>query len=826
MPFRVSPGVSWTETDLTSIVPGTATSVGSIAGRYQWGPVEEITTITSENQMVGVFGEPNNDTYESFFGAASFLSYSDHLKVVRVVGEDARNATSGGDGVDFEANLTVANGQVMSASVTNAGTGFVSGDLIMFESNVTPAVIKVVSVGDQGSVDEYTMLSGGRGHTSSGVRPGKTMVDTLVKNDADMDGAAFVPEVIARYPGSMGNTLVFTAVRASEFENWAYRSRFGVAPDADVFAFDGDGSRVSFELPEGMTELASDAVVTVGGYERFEGVDPGEYTVMSGAIEFVEDVETFSAPGDSEKFTLVNASGMDSSEARVQVDGISATRYTGDMDVPYGQYKVNGNYVMFGVMSDKISGDGAAVEFTVQDVTGMTDAVVEMDGRVLTVVTTGSPAANEVLVADSGSDTTLTFGTPPKMGVDNVRVRWGFPAAGANVEVTYGAPREGENQVKVFSNQTEIHAAVVDVDGVWAEEPYGLLERYEFLSTSPGTKNYDGSTKYYVDAINRRSSFVRLGSELSSWGGKRLTGGNDANGENDVTPGILQSGFEMFRNGEEVDFSHLVVGAVDAATMQYIIGNVVEFRRDCVAYFTAPLSTVLNNKGKEAESIVKFRNQLSSTSYAHGDSGWKQVYDRYNDVTRWVPCAADSAGSYSWTHDNVDPWYSAAGLNRGRVRNAIKLAWVPNETERDILYANGINPIVWYRGEGAVLWGDKTLQSKPSAFDRMNVRWLFIVLEKSIAQAARYYLFEFNDESTRGHFRNTVQPFLRDVQGRRGISDFKVICDETNNTGTVVDRNEFVADILIKPARSVNFIQLNFVAVGTDVSFEEALQQG
>jgi phage tail sheath protein FI len=240
-----------------------------------------------------------------------------------------------------------------------------------------------------------------------------------------------------------------------------------------------------------------------------------------------------------------------------------------------------------------------------------------------------------------------------------------------------------------------------------------------------------------------------------------------------------------------------------------------------VVFLSPQRGSVVNNSGSEAASIVTDRNSLPSSSYAVMDSGWKYQYDRYNDVYRYVPCNGDTAGATVRTDFVADPWFSPAGLNRGQIKNVVKLAYSPSKTDRDTLYKKGVNPIVTLPGQGTVLYGDKTLLSKPSAFDRINVRRLFIVLEKSIATAAKYQLFEFNDAFTRAQFKNLVEPFLRDVQGRRGITDFKVVCDETNNTGEVIDKNEFVADIYVKPARSINYIQLNFVATRSGINFEE-----
>jgi phage tail sheath protein FI len=246
---------------------------------------------------------------------------------------------------------------------------------------------------------------------------------------------------------------------------------------------------------------------------------------------------------------------------------------------------------------------------------------------------------------------------------------------------------------------------------------------------------------------------------------------------------------------------------------------------DCIGFVSPQLASVVNNSGDEATDIITDRDSVLNvnTSYGVMDSGWKYQYDKYNDVYRYIPLNADIAGLCARTDSVAEPWFSPGGLNRGQIKNVVKLAYSPDKTDRDELYKNGINPVVAFPGEGTVLFGDKTLLAKPSAFDRINVRRLFIVLEKAIATAGKYQLFEFNDVFTRAQFRNLVEPFLRDVVGRRGITDFRVVCDETNNTGEVIDRNEFIADIFIKPARSINFMQLNFIATRTGVSFEEVV---
>jgi phage tail sheath protein FI len=255
----------------------------------------------------------------------------------------------------------------------------------------------------------------------------------------------------------------------------------------------------------------------------------------------------------------------------------------------------------------------------------------------------------------------------------------------------------------------------------------------------------------------------------------------------------------------------------------YIIDNIAELRKDVVVFLSPDKSTVINNVGREASTLVNWRGAVRDTSYAVMDSGYKYQYDRYNDVYRWIPMNGDIAGLCARTDDLRDPWWSPAGFNRGQIKNLVKVAFNANKAEADLMYTNGVNPVISFVGQGTVLYGDKTLQSKPSAFDRINVRRLFIVLEKAISLAAKYSLFEFNDDFTRSQFKNLVNPYLRNVKGRRGIQDFIVVCDDTNNTPQIIDTNQFVGDIYIKPARSINFIQLNFVAVPTGVAFSEVI---
>jgi len=394
-----------------------------------------------------------------------------------------------------------------------------------------------------------------------------------------------------------------------------------------------------------------------------------------------------------------------------------------------------------------------------------------------------------------------------------------------------------------------------------------VLETFS-ASKAFDAKKFDGTGNYYVNVINKQSQYIWWGDhpddlntvtglsgggEGRNWGGllanvkggtvdadgksgitfERLTrnfygsalGGNDGGQTNNAyLYAGLSGGYDLFEDAETVDVN-LVLGGPAEATLAGKLIDLVDARKDAIAFLSPLRSNVVerpNATTAQAAAVDYYNNTLNkSSSYGVFDSGWKYQYDRYNDLYRWVPLNGDIAGLTARTENTNDAWWSPAGFNRGQIRNIVKLSYNPRKAHRDNLYKNNLNPVVAFPGEGTILFGDKTMQRKPSAFDRINVRRLFIVLEKAIATASKYQLFEFNDEFTRSNFVNMVEPFLRDIQGRRGITDFRVVCDETNNTGEVIDRNEFVADIFIKPARSINFIQLNFIAVRTGVDFEE-----
>jgi phage tail sheath protein FI len=388
----------------------------------------------------------------------------------------------------------------------------------------------------------------------------------------------------------------------------------------------------------------------------------------------------------------------------------------------------------------------------------------------------------------------------------------------------------------------EIHMVVVDEDGDITGTKGNVIESFGNVSVASDAKTEQGATNYYKDVVNQRSSYVY-------WGGAHAAGLTNAgtaakdttfNSTSAVVTASLVSGsdgsaidaddkivgYDYFKSAEDVDISLILGGSADQTLATHLITNIAESRKDCVVVISPERADVVNNnsyEGAARDDVIAYRDLLPSSSYAVMDSAWKYQYDKYNDLYRYVPLNGDTAGLMVQTDLTRDPWYSPAGFNRGNVKNVIKLSYNPSKGDRDQLYKKGINPVVTFPGQGTVLFGDKTMLAQPSAFDRINVRRLFIVLEKAISTASKFTLFEFNDEFTRSQFKNLVEPFLRDVQGRRGITDFVVVCDGTNNTGEVIDRNEFIGDIYIKPARSINFIQLNFVAVRTGVEFSEII---
>ena len=671
MSFLSSPGVHVREIDLTNVVPSVATTIGAIAMPAQKGPVDEITTIGSEEDLVKTFGKPNSSNFEWWFTASSFLQYSDQLKVVR--------PTSG---------------------FLNAGES--SGVLVK---------------NDTVYLDDYWSESG--------------------------DGQVTSNDWYARSAGTWGNSIGIQ-----------------VCPSATVYEQHLGSNNLT-----AAAESAGDTVVAV------DDADSSGYAFNVG--------------------DLISFSSADSSS-----DPTAFAYLSGDEGNEYEVTAISSNN--------------------------------------LTVRLAGDPngAGLQADIADNSY----------------IRRRWAFynlfdGAHGTSQWATdNGRGSNDEMHVVVYDTTGDITGYDYNTAG---QQTNSVIERYGNLSKCPVAKSPQGDSIYYPDVFFRQSEYVYWGDHIAAgtnWGTDTtttytavntltvvsLTGGTD---DYSVTAGELMKGYKLFEDTESIDINLVLAGPSSGVadttagmdTHGTMITDLCETRKDCVGFISPYRAGVVNVATTIAQTanIIKGFDTLPSSSYIVYDSGYKYIYDKYNDVYRYVPLNGDTAGLCANTDSVADPWFSPAGYNRGHVRGAIKLAYNPKNSERDQLYRKRINPVVNFPGQGVVLFGDKTALTKPSAFDRINVRRLFLVLEKAISIASKYQLFEFNDEFTRAQFRNMVEPFLRDVQGRRGIFDFKVVCDSTNNTGEVIDRNEFIGDIYVKPARSINFITLNFIAVRTGVAFSE-----
>ena len=734
MPFQLSPGVAVVEKDFSAIVPAVSTSRGAFAGAFQWGPVMSPTQVTSENELVSIFGKPADGNFKSFFTAANFLSYTNALLVARADATGARNAVAS------------QSGTVTSVTRTSPGSGYTSVPTVAFSAPDISGGIQATGTANLsgGTVTSVTVSAGGSSYTS--------------------------PTIIFSAPQVAGGVTATGTVTVT-----------GGAVSAIVIVNAGSG----------YTSAPTATLATVGSGV---GATLGTVSVSASTVTSI----------------TINTAGTGYTAApTVTLTGGAGTGAAFTSTITTGGVKINNSTDYLNSFS---TGAGVVGEFAAKYPGTLGNSLL-------------------VSICDSVGFSTWAY-------KDNFNAAPGTStyAADRNPVVAFGT----ENSVK-----DEVHVIVIDEDGLWTGTKGAVLEKFAFLSKASDAKSSNGSTNYYKNIINTDSAYVYWmdhPTEGTNWGTtaagtasvaktfanltapitRSLSGGADDLAVSDAN---LMNAWALFADDATYDISLVPVGAATSTVANYVISNICETRLDCVA-FVSPQSTVsgdpITGTGSTATTAIKaYRDLLPSTSYAVMDSGYKYQYDRYNDVYRFVPLNGDVAGLCARTDNTNDPWFSPGGLNRGQIKNVVKLAINPTKADRDVLYAAGINPVVTFPGEGTVLFGDKTLLAKPSAFDRINVRRLFIVMEKAIATAAKFQLFEFNDSFTQAQFRNLVEPFLRGVQGRRGITDFVVVCDGTNNTGEVIDSNNFVADIYVKPNRSINFITLNFIAARSAISFTE-----
>lgn len=507
---------------------------------------------------------------------------------------------------------------------------------------------------------------------------------------------------------------------------------------------------------------------------------------------------------------------------RVSICG-GNTAFEGRMN-SLAQVSVGNNQLIFSSNVRSDSGSRLAVGDFI-NITGVGTSTPANTGWIEVINIDDTTTSRNVFVRTSDA---LSLFTTANVAGAVVQRRWAY------APFFQGAPRTSVYAESVGGSNDEIHIAVVDRTGVFSGIANSVLETYPYVSVANDAVKQDGSPNYYRDVLYQKSKYVYWTGHLtegSNWGTVALNKTfvqpnvavyNNLSGGTIGTPSDANiiTALDQFRNPEEVDISFIIGGNSSNTVIQYALQSIAEIRYDCIVTFSPRITDVVETPGNELNNIINYVNTFYRSVFGVMDSGWKYMYDRYNNVYRYVPLNGDIAGLMART---LNPWDSPAGPNKGLIKNAIRLAWNPTKAQRDELYRRGVNPVVTFPGEGIQLFGDKTFTLRATAFDRINVRRLFSYLEKVIARAARNSLFELNDEFTRARFVGVVEPFLRDVLGKRGIYDFRVVCDETNNTPQVIDSNQFIGDIYIKPARSINDVQLNFIATPTGVVFDEII---
>jgi len=739
MAFQVSPGVQVREVDLTAVVPAVASTSGGFAGYFEWGPVEEVFTVSDLQELVEYFGEPGNTqaTGEDFYVAESFLKYGSSLRTVRI-------------------------------KTTGLLTANASGD--------TATLIK--------NADDWE------------------------QNFKDGSAAATLGEWSAKYGGANGNSIgVQVCGSTTAFFQLDKTQANATLGDVEVETIAGVGgtATVTTETPH-LLETGDTVDITNATNTDFN--DTSVSVTVTGPSEFTY---TYTGADNTENNSVAQVVNI--------VDQTGFARSANDIRLASGADFTQNAIIQFSNHSSKYR-------------------ITSIAGDSLVIELIGAP-----------SGTGLSQSVPSGTGVS---LYWQF------YDQFNKAPGTSASATLNGGSADEIHVIVYDRDGSLTGTKNTILEKFEAVSLSSDAKDSSGQTNFYKSVLERDSEWVwwtghsTLLQDSASIDRSHTYSAtipflrpvsiityNFSGGSNGRLPtaGEIYGTWDDYFNNDSVDISFLIAGSTrtddgsgtneDTTSSWTAIVNegirICENRRDCLLVATPRYSDVVdvNSESSQTLNVVGTVNAATSSSYAVFDSTWVYQYDRYNDRYIWVPACGHTAGIMARTDLQRDPWYSPAGLSRGQYLGTVKIAYNPKQASRDDLYRARINPVVTFPGQGTILYGDKTGLTTPSAFDRINVRRLFIVLEKAIATAAKAQLFEFNDAFTRAQFRAAVEPFLRDVKNRRGLIDFAVLCDETNNTDSVIDRNEFVCSIFVKPARSINFITLNFVAARTGVEFEE-----
>ena len=790
----VSPGVRIREVDLTvGGITAANNQVGAIAGPFQKGPVDSPILIETENDLLNTFGKPisSDAQYEYWLGASSYLSYGGVLRVVRCDGTNLNNSNAGV--AASSVTLKIKSTEDYNNSYSTASSWYwASRNPGSWANNLKVCIIDAaadqrIAIGTFGLNVGYAVTSS-FSQSVAGVGEVTTQTGVLKGIITKVNSGSIDVKVTAKSSGA-GST-VFTETSYSEGSVDAFSA-------GNIKIIDNSGNLVKIE------ELS---------VSRFFGVVSTGSTVIN-PVDASTNLPTTITAGQF----IVPVTGSSLVDGTTYTVGIGTTINGGTSQTALG-------------LSTAASGSGT-VQFAVLNVA----------------------SSGEVITAPSDWYNQQT------LGLSNSTVYWKNIAPRPKTS-EYASQRNGRND--------ELHVVVIDDTGEVTGTAGNILEKYTNLSKAFDAKISPSEPNYYKDIVAANSQYIFPGfapvgadtkfSTVSgvgtatdtSWGlaaqgntfncigatTYNLIGGTDYSGTNNVggyssSLADVISGYRNFTNPAEYQINFIIGGPSGGTTIQESQAKaneliaIADTRKDCVATISPHRAGVVNvaNSDTQTTNIVNFFDPLTSSSYAVFDTGYKYVYDRFNNQFRYIACNADVAGLMARTSINQYPWFSPAGANRGALNNAVKLAFNPSQAQRDLLYPKRINPIIFSPGAGIILFGDKTALSYTSAFDRINVRRLFLTLESSIERAARAQLFEFNDTITRANFINIVDPYLRDVKSKRGITDFVVVCDESNNTPDVIDGNQFKADIYIKPARSINFIGLTFVATRTGVSFEEII---
>lgn len=767
MPFQVSPGVAVSEFDATTVVPAISTTSGAAIGVFNWGPVGKIRNVSSEDNLRTQFGAPTNSNYENWFVSANFLSYGNNLNI-------SRSALTSG----FSNTLSTILYGSTSAVIENNSTGIEVGQGLYGLGIASNTVVSAVSI--------------------DGANTNITLSKPATSGNSSVQ--------VTNYINFYNSDLSFNAVANSSS------------------ALD----RASYNINN---EDVIDEISIDSGVE-FVAKYPGslgnsiKISVCSSSDQYESVVDPYNIPSYTNNTVIPSDAGIS-----LEVNSKSANVYISNS----ATLDFSTTYIAAGQLADS---------FTVGDYVEVGNTSI---GKQLLKIKNVTELSNTNPLSPSGEVYfNLEFDSPYTRSTNyvanTISRKW------EHFNDVSVAPGSSDNAISNGSSvEDEVSVVITDAGGEFTGNPGSVLEVFENLSRSNGAKSPDGAVISMKSHINSQSNYVWMVNDITGVDTgpindledvsnkapytKRFVGGSSGASESNISMGAIANAVDLFADSSSIDISLFMSGKATGTNgtqlANYIVDNIAEERKDCMV-FTSPRSSDVVGSASEsqkADNCVKFRNNLRNSSYLVIDSGYKYQYDRYNDVYRYVPLNGDIAGLAARTDNTRDPWWSPAGFNRGQIKNVVKLAWSPGKNSRDTLYKSDINPVVRFEGQGTVLYGDKTALGKASSFDRINVRRLFITLEKTISQAADSFLFEFNDDFTRSQFKNLVEPFLRDVQGRRGIYAFKVVCDETNNDSNVIDTNRFVGDIYIKAAKSTNFIQLNFVSVGRNVSFTEIAGQ-